>query len=130
MCFFAARLPAYHLSMELRPAWTLHMPSPSATKHSPNSLSASNWLPTLAAEPQGKLILWRCIFVTHLLVILVLGSFYWGQTEGLSLARRRAEAFNVLVFGEIGEQQGVRGVVLRASWTPSASAQTGARGIG
>ncbi|WIA38354.1 hypothetical protein OEZ86_001687 [Tetradesmus obliquus] len=50
----------------------------------------------------GKLILWRCIFVTHLLVILVLGSFYWGQTEGLSLARRRAEAFNVLVFGEIG----------------------------
>lgn len=62
---------------------------------------------------QGKLILWRCIFVTHLLVILVLGSFYWGMTEGLSLARRRAEAFNVLVFGEIGEQHGMRGVVLR-----------------
>jgi magnesium-transporting ATPase (P-type) len=51
---------------------------------------------------QGKLILWRCVFVTHLLVILVLGSFAWGQSEGLSIARRRAEAFNVLVFGEIG----------------------------
>eukprot|EP00878_Enallax_costatus_P000946 GHUV01001076.1.p1 GENE.GHUV01001076.1~~GHUV01001076.1.p1 ORF type:complete len:1052 (+),score=317.95 GHUV01001076.1:265-3420(+) len=50
----------------------------------------------------GKLILWRCVFVTHLLVILVLGSFAWGASEGLSLARRRAEAFNVLVFGEIG----------------------------
>ncbi|KAF8062005.1 calcium-transporting ATPase 1 [Scenedesmus sp. PABB004] len=50
----------------------------------------------------GKLVLWRCVFVTHLLVILVLGCFYWGATEGLSLARRRAEAFNVLVFGEIG----------------------------
>jgi hypothetical protein len=42
------------------------------------------------------------VFVTHLLVILVLGSFAWGQSEGLSIARRRAEAFNVLVFGEIG----------------------------
>lgn len=51
---------------------------------------------------QGKLILWRCVFVTHLLVILVLGSFAWGMSEGLSLDRRRAEAFNVLVFGEIG----------------------------
>lgn len=51
---------------------------------------------------QGKLILWRCVFVTHLLVILVLGSFAWGMNEGLSLDRRRAEAFNVLVFGEIG----------------------------
>jgi hypothetical protein len=40
--------------------------------------------------------------VTHLLVILVLGSFAWGMKEGLSLDRRRAEAFNVLVFGEIG----------------------------
>jgi magnesium-transporting ATPase (P-type) len=50
----------------------------------------------------GKLVLWRCVFVTHLLVILVLGSFAWGMNEGLSLDRRRAEAFNVLVFGEIG----------------------------
>lgn len=42
------------------------------------------------------------MFVTHLLVILVLGSFAWGAREGLTLAQRRAEAFNVLVFGEIG----------------------------
>lgn len=47
-------------------------------------------------------MLWRSVFVTHLLVILVLGSFAWGAKEGLSLAQRRAEAFNVLVFGEIG----------------------------
>eukprot|EP00775_Hariotina_reticulata_P004052 gene4052-4299_t len=50
----------------------------------------------------GKLILWRCMFVTHLLVILVLGAFYWGLREGRSMEQRRAEAFNVLVFGEIG----------------------------
>eukprot|EP00878_Enallax_costatus_P031131 GHUV01034008.1.p1 GENE.GHUV01034008.1~~GHUV01034008.1.p1 ORF type:complete len:137 (-),score=13.41 GHUV01034008.1:459-869(-) len=56
-------------------------------------------LPTLL---QGKLILWRCVFVTHLLVVLVLGSFAWGASEGLSLARRRAEAFTVLVVGELG----------------------------
>lgn len=47
-------------------------------------------------------MLWRCVFVTHLLVILVLGCFYWGQVSGLSPALRRAEAFNVLVFSEIG----------------------------
>lgn len=51
---------------------------------------------------QGKLVLWRSVFVTHLLVVLVLGAFYWGTTDGLSLALRRAEAFNVLVFAEIG----------------------------
>lgn len=51
---------------------------------------------------QGKLVLWRCVFVTHLLVVLVLGGFYWGQVEGLSIALRRAEAFNILVFAEIG----------------------------
>jgi len=50
----------------------------------------------------GKLVLWRCVFVTHLLVVLVLGGFYWGQVEGLSIALRRAEAFNILVFAEIG----------------------------
>jgi hypothetical protein len=36
------------------------------------------------------------------LVILVLGSFAWSLKEGQSIARRRAEAFNVLVFAEIG----------------------------
>jgi hypothetical protein len=51
---------------------------------------------------QGKLVLWRSVFVTHLLVILVLGCFYWGQVTGLTPALRRAEAFNVLVFSEIG----------------------------
>lgn len=47
-------------------------------------------------------MLWRSVFVTHLLVILVLGCFYWGQVTGLTPALRRAEAFNVLVFSEIG----------------------------
>eukprot|EP00775_Hariotina_reticulata_P008890 gene8890-9068_t len=50
----------------------------------------------------GKLILWRCFFVSTLLVLLVLGMYEWGNATGLSLARRRAEAFNTLVFGEIG----------------------------
>jgi hypothetical protein len=47
-------------------------------------------------------VLWRCIFATHLLVILVLGSWAWTEKEGRELGQRRAEAFNVLVFGEIG----------------------------
>lgn len=50
----------------------------------------------------GKLILWRCAFVSGLLVILVLGMYGWGQAQGYSVHIRRAEAFNTLVFGEIG----------------------------
>lgn len=50
----------------------------------------------------GKLILWRCLFVSVLLVVLVLGMYEWGRATGLSVDLRRAEAFNVLVFGEIG----------------------------
>jgi magnesium-transporting ATPase (P-type) len=50
----------------------------------------------------GKLILWRCFFVSVLLVLLVLGMYEWGNATGLSVPRRRAEAFNTLVFGEIG----------------------------
>ena len=50
----------------------------------------------------SKLVLWRSFFVTHLLVIVVLGCFAWSKAEGNSSARSRAEAFNVLVFGEIG----------------------------
>ncbi|KAI8475579.1 MAG: cation transporting ATPase [Monoraphidium minutum] len=49
----------------------------------------------------GKLVLWRCCFVSVLLVICVLGMYEVGNVLGLSLARRRAEAFNTLVFGEI-----------------------------
>lgn len=49
----------------------------------------------------GKLILWRCMFVSGLLVICVLGLYEWGNATGLSVPRRRAEAFNMLVFGEI-----------------------------
>jgi len=50
----------------------------------------------------GKLILWRCFFVSSLIVVLVLGMYEWGAVRGLSLERRRAEAFNTLVFCEIG----------------------------
>lgn len=50
----------------------------------------------------GKLILWRCFFVSGVIVIFVLGMFGWGMSTGLSLALRRAEAFNCLVFCEIG----------------------------
>jgi magnesium-transporting ATPase (P-type) len=50
----------------------------------------------------GKLILWRCCFVSVLIVILVLGMYAWGGAQGLSIHKRRAEAFNTLVFCEIG----------------------------
>ena len=50
----------------------------------------------------GKLVLWRCFFVCTLLVCIVLGCYHWSLSEGRSLEKSRAEAFNVLVFGEIG----------------------------
>lgn len=50
----------------------------------------------------GKLVLWRCFYVSTLIVILVLGGFAWSQSEGLSIPQQRAEAFNTLVFCEIG----------------------------
>eukprot|EP00878_Enallax_costatus_P016801 GHUV01017632.1.p1 GENE.GHUV01017632.1~~GHUV01017632.1.p1 ORF type:complete len:499 (+),score=115.77 GHUV01017632.1:381-1877(+) len=50
----------------------------------------------------GKLIMWRCLFVSILIVILVLGCYEWGNATGLNINHRRAEAFNVLVFCEIG----------------------------
>jgi magnesium-transporting ATPase (P-type) len=40
--------------------------------------------------------------VSTLLVLAVLGMYEWGYATGLSLDLRRAEAFNMLVFGEIG----------------------------
>jgi magnesium-transporting ATPase (P-type) len=50
----------------------------------------------------GKLVLWRCVFVCVLLVCIVLGCYHWALTDGMPLDKARAEAFNVLVFGEIG----------------------------
>lgn len=50
----------------------------------------------------GKLVIWRCVFVCTILVILVLGMFEWCKNTGLNLDQCRAEAFNTLVFGEIG----------------------------
>lgn len=57
----------------------------------------------------GKLVLWRCFFVCLLLVILVLSMYHWAletlpksYSEDERLNKARAEAFNVLVFGEIG----------------------------
>ncbi|WIA43029.1 hypothetical protein OEZ86_009562 [Tetradesmus obliquus] len=49
----------------------------------------------------GKLLLWRCFFVCHLVVVLVLGMFEWALTTQLSLGRARAEAFNVLVGAQV-----------------------------
>jgi magnesium-transporting ATPase (P-type) len=45
----------------------------------------------------GKLLLWRCFFVCHAIVVLVIGLFYWAGQDGLSLGQQRAEAFAVLV---------------------------------
>uniref|UniRef100_A0A7R9Z7E3 Cation-transporting P-type ATPase C-terminal domain-containing protein n=1 Tax=Chlamydomonas euryale TaxID=1486919 RepID=A0A7R9Z7E3_9CHLO len=57
----------------------------------------------------GKLVLWRCVFVCVILVILVLGMYEWALStvpEEYSADKKvnlaRAEAFNVLVFCEIG----------------------------
>ncbi len=33
----------------------------------------------------GKLVMWRCVFVCVLLVCLVLGMYYWSESEGKSL---------------------------------------------
>jgi magnesium-transporting ATPase (P-type) len=49
----------------------------------------------------GKLILWRCFFVCHLVVILVLGMFEWALKTGRTLGQGRAEAFNVLVGAQV-----------------------------
>lgn len=49
----------------------------------------------------GKLLLWRCFFVCHLVVVLVLGMFEWALTTRLSLGQARAEAFNVLVGAQV-----------------------------
>ncbi|KAG1666905.1 hypothetical protein FOA52_005965 [Chlamydomonas sp. UWO 241] len=55
----------------------------------------------------GKLVMWRCLFVCALVVILVLSMYYWALqtiagTADQILNKARAEAFNVLVFCEIG----------------------------
>lgn len=46
-------------------------------------------------------MLWRMIFVSHVIVALVLGSFYWGEKQGFSLDERRGEAFAVLIAAQI-----------------------------
>ncbi|WIA10648.1 hypothetical protein OEZ85_010828 [Tetradesmus obliquus] len=77
----------------------------------------------------GKLILWRCCFVSVLIVVLVLGMYAWGGAEGRSIHRRRAEAFNTLVFSEIGYSITTRFVkasalhprVFRGNWVMLAS---------
>jgi hypothetical protein len=50
----------------------------------------------------GKIVLWRIFFVCTLMVIIIEAFFYWGEVLGEPLCKRRAEAFNVLVFMEIG----------------------------
>ncbi|KAI8469567.1 MAG: cation transporting ATPase [Monoraphidium minutum] len=49
----------------------------------------------------GKLIIWRMLFVAHIIVALVLGSFYWGEKQGYSLPVRRGEAFCILIASQI-----------------------------
>jgi magnesium-transporting ATPase (P-type) len=49
----------------------------------------------------GKLLLWRMFFVAHIIVVLVIGMFYWGGVSGLLLTQQRAEAFNVLVGAQV-----------------------------
>jgi hypothetical protein len=73
------------------------------------ALAAEPAEPTVMARPPrrpnkrllGKLILWRCFFVCHLVVILVLGMFEWALKTGRTLGQGRAEAFNVLVGAQV-----------------------------
>lgn len=39
----------------------------------------------------GKLVLWRCLFVSTLMWGIVLACYYWSITRGLPLSQRRAE---------------------------------------
>ncbi|KAF8067390.1 ctpF [Scenedesmus sp. PABB004] len=48
----------------------------------------------------GKMLLWRCLLVCHLVVVLVIGMFYWAG-RSLPLPQARAEAFNVLVGAQV-----------------------------
>ena len=41
------------------------------------------------------------MFVSHIIVALVLGSFYWGEKQGFALDVRRGEAFGVLIAAQI-----------------------------
>jgi magnesium-transporting ATPase (P-type) len=66
----------------------------------------------------GKLILWRICFVSTVLIILVDSMFYWSRLLGYSLAQQRAEAFNVLIFGEIGYSITTR-FIKQPSYLPS-----------
>ena len=50
----------------------------------------------------GKLVIWKCFFASTIIVVLVLGGYAWSIKDGLTLAQSRAEAFNTLVFCEIG----------------------------
>lgn len=50
----------------------------------------------------GKVVLWRILFICTLMVILIEAVYYWGQTLGHPLCELRSEAFNLLVFMEIG----------------------------
>jgi hypothetical protein len=47
-------------------------------------------------------VLWRILFICTLMVILIEAVYYWGQTLGHPLCELRSEAFNLLVFMEIG----------------------------
>jgi hypothetical protein len=49
----------------------------------------------------GKLVIWRMLFVSHVIVALVLGSFYWGERQGYDIEVRRAEAFCCLVATQV-----------------------------
>lgn len=52
----------------------------------------------------GKLVLWKCLFVSVQMVAAVIGVFKWAQIwpdGGYSIEKSRGEAFTVLIFMEI-----------------------------
>lgn len=51
----------------------------------------------------GKYVVWRCVIVSSLMIIAIIGVFEWNKTwpSAYSVDRRRAEAFTVLIFMEV-----------------------------
>ena len=52
----------------------------------------------------GKLVMWRCLFVSTIMIVGIIGVFVWNKSwpESYDLQQRRGEAFSALIFMEVG----------------------------
>merc|ERR1719164_210037 len=51
----------------------------------------------------GKFVMWRCLFVSSTMIIAIIGVFEWNKTwpKAYTTQQRRAEAFTLLIFGNV-----------------------------